>query len=286
MQTINTNGKLLNISKPIIAGILNITPDSFFDGGKYTNINAVRNRIKQIISEGAEIIDIGAYSSRPGAKHISEKEELQRLIPVLELIVKDFSNTIISLDTFRSEIAKIAVNNYEVAIINDISAGNIDKKMLPTIAKLNVPYIMMHMKGTPKNMQKNPKYKDLIKEIIKFFAEKIQHTRQLGVNDVIIDPGFGFGKTIEHNYQILNELEKFRILDCPILVGISRKSMIYKVLNSSPKDALSASLALNMTALEKGANILRVHDVKETMQVISVFKKLKKIDKKRTIGKD
>ncbi len=286
MQTINTNGKLLNISKPIIAGILNITPDSFFDGGKYTNINAVRNRIKQIISEGAEIIDIGAYSSRPGAKHISEKEELQRLIPVLELIVKDFSNTIISLDTFRSEIAKIAVNNYEVAIINDISAGNIDKKMLPTIAKLNVPYIMMHMKGTPKNMQKNPKYKDLIKEIIKFFAEKIQHTRQLGVNDVIIDPGFGFGKTIEHNYQILNELEKFRILDCPILVGISRKSMIYKVLNSGPKDALSASLALNMTALEKGANILRVHDVKETMQVISVFKKLKKIDKKRIIGKD
>lgn len=278
MQTINTNGKLLNISKPIIAGILNITPDSFFDGGRYTNIDALRKRIKQIIFEGAEIIDIGAYSSRPGAKNISEKEELQRLIPVLELMQKDFPNTIISVDTFRSEIAKIVVKNYGVAIINDISGGNIDKKMLPTIGKLNVPYIMMHMKGTPKNMQENPKYKDLIKEIIKFFAEKIQYTRQLGINDVIIDPGFGFGKTIEHNYQILNELEKFKILDCPILVGISRKSMIYKVLNSNPKNVLPASLALNMVALENGANILRVHDIKETMQVINVFKKLKNID--------
>ncbi len=278
MQTINTNGKLLNISKPIIAGILNITPDSFFDGGRYTNIDALRKRIKQIIFEGAEIIDIGAYSSRPGAKHISEKEELQRLIPVLELMQKDFPNTIISVDTFRSEIAKIVVKNYGVAIINDISGGNIDKKMLPTIGKLNVPYIMMHMKGTPKNMQENPKYKDLIKEIIKFFAKKIKYTRQLGINDVIIDPGFGFGKTIEHNYQILNELEKFKILDCPILVGISRKSMIYKVLNSNPKNVLPASLALNMVALENGANILRVHDIKETMQVINVFKKLKNID--------
>lgn len=273
-KTINCKGSLIDLSKPSIAGILNITPDSFYDGGKYTNIKLVKKRITDMISEGADIIDVGAYSSRPNAKHISEKEELQRLIPVLEMINNFFPELIISVDTFRSEIAKLVVENYGVAIINDISAGNIDDKMLQTVAKLNVPYIMMHMQGTPQNMQINPKYDDLLKEIILFFSEKLKIAKQIGINDIIIDPGFGFGKTIEHNYQLLNELNKLKILDCPILVGISRKSMIYKQLNLQAKDVLPASLALNMVALQNGASILRVHDVKETVQVIKVFNKL------------
>lgn len=275
MKTINTNGKLLELSKPVIAGILNVTPDSFYDGGKYTKIDAIKKRVKQIISEGAEIIDIGAYSSRPGARHISEKEELNRLVPVLEMMLKYFPDAVISVDTFRSEIAKTLAENYRVAIINDISAGNMDSEMFNTIAKLNIPYIIMHMQGTPQNMQKKPAYKDLIKEIIMFFAEKLQKAKQIGINDIIIDPGFGFGKTIEHNYKILNELDKFKILDCPVLVGISRKSMIYKILNKTPDEVLPATLALSMTALEKGASVLRVHDVKETKQVLEVFNRLK-----------
>ncbi len=279
MKTINCKGQLLDLSKPIVAGILNVTPDSFYDGGKYTNIEDVKNRLKQIISEGADIIDIGAYSSRPGAKHISEKEELQRLTPTLEMIQKEFPEAIISVDTFRSEIAKTVVNNYGVAIINDISAGNYDKKMFNVIAELNIPYIMMHMQGVPQNMQENPQYDDLIKEILMFFAKKLDIAKQIGINDVIIDPGFGFGKTLEHNYEILNELEKFKILDCPILVGISRKSMIYKLLDKKSEDVLPATLALSMTALEKGTSILRVHDVKETVQVIKVFNKLKSTSK-------
>jgi len=279
MKKINCKGQLLDLSKPIVAGILNVTPDSFYDGGKYTNIEDVKNRVKQIISEGADIIDIGAYSSRPKAKHISEKEELQRLIPTLEMIQKEFPEAIISVDTFRSEIAKTVVNNYGVSIINDISAGNYDKNMFNVIAELNIPYIMMHMQGVPQNMQQNPQYDDLIKEILMYFAKKLEIAKQIGINDVIIDPGFGFGKTLEHNYEILNELEKFEILDCPILVGISRKSMIYKLLDKKPEDVLPATLALSMTALEKGTSILRVHDVKETVQVIKVFNKLKSTSK-------
>ncbi len=280
-KTINCKGNLLDLSKPKIAGILNVTPDSFYDGGRYTNINIAKNRIEEMIAEGADIIDVGAFSSRPNANHISEKEELKRLLPILEMMQNNFPNLIISVDTFRAEIAKIAVEDYGVAIINDISAGNMDPKMFETIANLNVPYIMMHMQGTPQNMQTNPKYDDLIKEIILFFAKKLQVTKQVGINDVIIDPGFGFGKTIEHNYQILNELEKFNILDCPILIGISRKSMIYKVLNSEPKDVLSATLALNMIALQKGSSILRVHDVKQTVQIVKVFNKLLSVSKNK-----
>jgi len=279
MATINCKGSLLDLSTPKIAGILNLTPDSFYDGGKYTNIEDIKNRVKQIIYEGADLIDIGAYSSRPGAKHISEKEELQRLIPTLGMIQKHFPKAIISVDTFRSNIAKIVVKDYGVAIINDISAGDMDAKMFETIANLNVPYIIMHMQGTPQNMQKEPRYNDLMKEILMFFAKKINIAKQIGINDVIIDPGFGFGKTIDHNYQILNELEKFIILDCPILVGISRKSMIYKLLDNKPEDVLPATLALSMTALEKGSSILRVHDVMETMQILKVFNKLKSVSK-------
>ena len=276
-KTINCKGNLLELSKPKIAGILNVTPDSFYDGGKYANIDIVKNRVGEMIAEGADIIDVGAFSSRPNAKHISVKEELKRLIPVLEMMQKYFPKLIISVDTFRSEIAKIAINDFGVAIINDISAGNMDAKMLETVADLNVPYIMMHMQGTPQNMQNTPKYNDLIKELLLFFAKKVNIAKQIGINDIIIDPGFGFGKTIEHNYQLLNELNKFNILELPILVGISRKSMIYKVFNSEPKDVLPATLALSMVALQKGASILRVHDVKETVQVVDVFNKLKAV---------
>ena len=276
-MTINCNGYLLDLSTPVVAGILNITPDSFYDGGKYTEIEKIKIRAEQIISEGATIIDIGAFSSRPGAEFISEKEELNRLIPVLGMLQKDFPETILSVDTFRSEIAKTAVNAFGVSIINDISAGNMDENMFPVIAELNVPYILMHMKGTPDNMQENAQYSDIIKDILMFFAEKIKFAKQIGINDVIIDPGFGFGKTLEHNYILLNELEKFKIVDCPILVGISRKSMIYKLLETNPANVLPASLALGMFALERGASILRVHDVKETVQVVEVFNQLNSV---------
>ncbi len=276
-MTINCKGYLLDLSKPVVAGILNVTPDSFYDGGKYTEIETIKIRAEQIITEGAGIIDIGAFSSRPGAKQISEKEELNRLIPVLKMFLNDFPEAILSVDTFRSEIAKIVVNDFGVSIINDISAGNMDKNMFSVIAELNVPYIMMHMKGKPQDMQDNPHYDDLIKETLMFFAEKLKIAKQIGINDVIIDPGFGFGKTLEHNYQLLNELEKFKIADCPILVGISRKSMIYKLLKTNPENVLPATLALSMVALEKGTSILRVHDVKETVQVVKVFNQLSKV---------
>jgi dihydropteroate synthase len=276
-MTINCKGTLIDLSKPIIAGILNLTPDSFYDGGKYTTHDSVKKRIEEIITEGAEIIDIGAYSSRPGAKHISQKEETNRLLPVLDYISRNYPQQIISVDTFRSEIAEISVTEFGVSIINDISAGTSDKNMFSVMASLNVPYIIMHMQGNPQNMQHNPKYDDVIKEIIKFFADKIFQLRKLGLNDIIIDPGFGFGKTIEHNYKILRELEKFKITDCPILVGLSRKSMIYKLLEKSPDDVLPATLALQMTALEKGASILRVHDIKETKQIINVFNKMNSV---------
>ncbi len=276
-MTINCKGKLLDLSKPVIAGILNVTPDSFYDGGAYTEIEKIKIRANQILSEGATIIDIGAFSSRPGTKHISEKEELNRLRPVLEMLQKDLPETILSVDTFRSEVAKIAIKDYGVSIINDISAGNLDKKMLTVVSELNVPYIIMHMNGTPKNMQDNPQYKDIVRDILMFFSEKIMIAKQIGIHDVIIDPGFGFGKTLEHNYQLLKGLEKLKITDCPILVGISRKSMIYNLLETKPNDVLPGSLALNMVALEKGASILRVHDVKETVQIVKVFNQLNSV---------
>ncbi|MCF6365803.1 MAG: dihydropteroate synthase [Bacteroidales bacterium] len=273
-MTINCKGKLTDFSKPKIAGILNITPDSFYDGGKYNKSGEIHRRIDEMISEGADFIDVGAYSSRPGAKHISKDEELKRLLPALNYLQKEYPEQIVSLDTFRAEIAKIAIEDYGVAMINDISAGNSDEKMFSLIAEKNVPYIIMHMQGTPQTMQKNTQYDDLLNDIIKFFAEKIFKANKIGINDIIVDPGFGFGKTLNQNYQILNELDKFKILDCPVMAGISRKSMIYKLLELSPEDVLPGTIALNMTALLKGANILRVHDVKETKQLIEVYYKL------------
>lgn len=276
-MTINCNSKLLDLSSPVVAGILNITPDSFYDGGKYINEPHILKRVEEIINEGGTIIDIGAYSSRPGADHVSEEEELKRLIRALKIIRKKLPDVIISVDTFRSAIAGYVVKEFNVDIINDISGGNFDDEMFDTIARLQVPYVLMHMKGTPQNMQDNPYYDDFLKEILIFFAEKVQEAKQIGINDLIIDPGFGFGKTTDHNYELLKNLDRFKILDCPILIGISRKSMVFKLLNETPENVLPGTVALNMAALEKGANIIRVHDVKEAVQTVNIFNKLNSI---------
>ncbi len=268
--TLNCRGKLINLSTPGIMGILNVTPDSFYDGGKYQTEKEIIKKAEQIMEEGALIIDIGAYSSRPGAENISHEEELKRLDNALKIIRKRLPDAIISVDTFRSDIAKAVVNNYEVDIINDITAGDADKNMIATIADLEVPYIIMHIKGTPKNMQINPHYDNLMEEIIKYFSEKLQKIKLAGICDVILDPGFGFGKTLEHNYRILNCLDDFKIFELPLIVGLSRKSMIYKALEISPEEALNGTTALNTIALLKGANILRVHDVKEAVETVKL----------------
>ncbi|NOZ46901.1 MAG: dihydropteroate synthase [Chlorobi bacterium] len=273
--TINCNGKLIDLNKPVVMGILNITPDSFYDGGKYKNEKAVLSQIEKMICEGAEIIDIGAYSSRPGAKEISEGEEKKRLKEVLHSIKHEFNDIVISVDTFRAEIAKMAFYEFGVDIINDISAGELDAKMFPVISEINIPYIMMHMAGNPGNMQNNPQYKDVVQELVYFFSVKINQLHNLGVKDIIIDPGFGFGKTIGHNYELLKKLQNFKILNLPILVGISRKSFIYKLLDISAKEALNGSTVWHTVALLNGANILRTHDVKEAMEAIKIVDMLK-----------
>lgn len=273
MMTINCKGTLIDFSTPRVMGILNITPDSFFDGGRYKSESTILKQVEKMLLEGATFIDVGAYSSRPGAAHISEDEELSRIIPVIELLVREFSNIMISIDTFRSAVAQQTIDA-GAAMINDISGGNMDKNMFRTIGKLQVPYIIMHMLGTPQNMQKNPIYEDVTQEVISFFAEKIHRLHQLKVNDVLIDVGFGFGKTIEHNYELLKNLELFKNIDCPLLVGVSRKSMLYKPLEINAKEALNATTSAHTIALLKGANILRAHDVKEAMEAIKIVEKL------------
>jgi dihydropteroate synthase len=272
-MTINCKGKLIDISSPKVMGILNITPDSFFDGGSYKNESDILQKVKKMLSEGATFIDVGAYSSRPGAIHISEKKELQRIVPIIKLLVNHFPEIIISVDTFRSSVAKKTVEA-GAAIINDISGGKMDANMFKTVAELKVPYIIMHMLGTPQSMQKNPRYEDVTKEVISFFAEQLSKLHQLKVNDVLIDVGFGFGKTIEHNYKLLKNLSLFKNLDAPILVGISRKSMLYKPLEITAQLALNATTSANTIALLNGANILRVHDVKEAMEAIKIVEQL------------
>jgi dihydropteroate synthase len=271
MKTINLKGNLINLRKPLVMGILNITNDSFYDGGKYLNNIQLTERIKEIISEGADIIDIGAYSSRPFAAEISVEEEKKRLAIALEIIRNNFPESIISVDTFRSEIACFTIENFKIDIINDIYAGKEDEKMFETIAKFQVPYIMMHMQGTPQSMQINPTYNNVVLDIIKFFSEKINKATLLGINDIIIDPGFGFGKTIEQNYEILKKLSDFKIIEYPILVGISRKSMIYKKLGITAQESLPSTIALNSIAIQKGASILRVHDVAEAVQITNLL---------------
>lgn len=269
MNTINCKGKLIDLSTPKIMGILNITPDSFFDGGKYNDAQSILTQVAKMLQDGATFIDIGAYSSRPGAIHISEEEELNRILPIVKLVVSTFPDILISIDTFRSNIAKYCILE-GAAIINDISGGNADSNMFATAVSLQVPYIMMHMQGTPQNMQKKPQYTNIIQDIMLDFSKKSYELKKLGLNDLIIDLGFGFGKTVAHNYELLNNLDVFHSLDCPILTGISRKSMLYKPLEISAQEALNATTYANTIALQKGSQILRVHDVKEAAEIIKL----------------
>lgn len=270
MSTINCKGTLINLSTPKVMGIVNVTPDSFFDGGKLTDADAVVFQVEKMLQEGATFIDLGGYSSKPGAEFVSEAEELNRVIPVVKLLVEKFPDILLSIDTFRSEVAKQAIEN-GAALINDISAGLLDENMLETVAKLQVPYIMMHMKGTPKTMQSLANYDDLLKEMNFYFSERIAKARRFGLNDIIIDPGFGFAKTLEQNYELLQNLELLRFHDLPILGGISRKSMIYKALETAPEEALNGTTFLHAFCLQKGANILRVHDVKEAVECVKLM---------------
>ena len=267
---INCLGNLIDLKTPKVMGILNVTPNSFFDGGKYQQENEILKRVEVMLNEGADFVDIGAYSSKPNAEFVSEEEESNRLLPILKSVLKEFPKTIISVDTFRSEIAKASVEN-GAAIINDISAGSLDNKMMKTVAKYQVPYIMMHMKGTPQTMMNLTKYDDIVKEMLFYFSEKITLARSFGINDLIIDPGFGFAKTVEQNYEVMQKLQLFQMTELPILAGVSRKSMIYKPLESTPEKALNGTTALNMIALTKGASILRVHDVKEAVECVKLF---------------
>ena len=273
-MTINCKGQLIDISTPKVMGILNVTPDSFYDGGQYKDESSILKQVETMLKEGATFIDIGGYSSRPGADYVSETEELSRVVPVVELIVKHYPETLISIDTFRSEVAKKSIEA-GAAIINDISAGHLDENMIETVGQLGVPYIMMHMKGNPKTMQQQTDYDDLIKDINSYFAERIAKAHAAKINDIIIDPGFGFAKTIEQNYELLNNMELLQIVDKPILAGVSRKSMIYKTLNTTSENALNGTTALHMVALQKGAKILRVHDVKEALECVTLFNQLK-----------
>ena len=268
-MTINIKGKLMDFSSPKIMGILNITPDSFYDGGMFDSNKKILKQVEKMLEDGADIIDIGGCSSKPGSKKVIIDDEIKRVIPTIELIKSKFNEAIISVDTFRSEVAKKAVN-IGASIVNDISAGELDPNMFNCVAELGIPYIMMHMQGSPQTMQNKPKYNNVVNDIITHLSKKIFRARELGIIDIVVDPGFGFGKTLEHNYQILNDLSFFKELDCPILVGISRKSMIYKILNNDPKNALNGTTCLNTVALSKGANILRVHDVKEAKEIIKL----------------
>ena len=272
-MTINCKGELIDLTIPKVMGILNLTPDSFYDGGVYKNQADIIKQVEKMLTDGATFIDIGAYSSRPNAVHISETEELERLLPIIKLLIVCFPDILISIDTFRSEVAKQSINA-GACMINDISAGKMDDNMLATIAQLKVPYIMMHMRGTPQNMQQNTSYENLIKDILFYFSERMATAKNLGIVDVIVDPGFGFSKTIAQNYELLKDLDVFKMLEKPILVGFSRKSMIYKILNTSAKEALNGTTILNTIALQKQASILRVHDVKEAMECIQLTQQL------------
>ncbi|HKK80755.1 MAG TPA: dihydropteroate synthase [Prolixibacteraceae bacterium] len=272
---INYNGELYDLSSPRVMGILNVTPDSFYDGGRYHHFKSAINRAEKMIAEGADIIDVGACSTRPGAEMPDATEELNRLFPVVEAIKKSFPDVVLSVDTFRAKVASELVEKFGCLMINDISAGSLDNDMFSTIARLKVPYILMHMQGTPQNMQNNPVYKNVTKQVIYELSRHLDNLYSMGVNDVIIDPGFGFGKTIDHNYELFNHLDAFRFFEMPLMVGVSRKSMIYKYFGTTPEDSLNGTTVLNTLALQSGANILRVHDVKPAVEAIAIFNKLK-----------
>lgn len=274
-KTLNMKGTLLSLDTPVVMGILNITPDSFYADSRKQTEAAIEERIQTIISEGAQIIDIGGYSSRPDAKEVSPEEEMKRLAFALTILNAHYPEVNVSVDTFRAGIARLCIEEYGVAVINDISGGELDPEMFATVAALKVPYIMMHMKGSPQTMQKHTDYTDMMEEIMLYFAAKVRELRLLGVNDIIIDPGFGFSKTVDQNYHLMSHLKEFEAFDLPLLVGISRKSMIYKYLGGTPSDSLNATTVLNTFALMNGADILRVHDVKAAVEAIKIITKLK-----------
>ena len=274
-MTINCAGKLVDLSTPKIMGILNVTPDSFYDGGVHNSDKKILNHVEKMLNDGAVFIDIGGYSSRPNAINIDENEELNRVVPALELVNNKFPETIISIDTFRSKVAETCLNS-GASIINDVSAGEMDKKMMKIVGKYNVPYVMMHMKGNPQNMIRKTNYDDMLKEIIKYFSKKINQAVSYKINDMIIDPGFGFAKDLKQNYDLLSNIDLLKILDKPIMVGISRKSMIYKSLKTNAKESLNGTTVLNTVSLIKGASILRVHDVKEANECIKLISALNK----------
>lgn len=269
-MTINCKGQLIDLSNPKVMGILNITQNSFFDGGKWNSFEKILSHVEQMLNDGATFIDVGAYSSKPNAKFISEEQEIAQIVPVIRLLLEKFPNILISIDTFRAKVAEACIIE-GAAIINDISAGNLDEQMLPTIAKLQVPYIMMHMRGNPQTMQSLTDYENLIKEVLLYFSEKIAEARTLGINDIIVDPGYGFSKTLEQNYELMQQSELLKLLELPILVGVSRKSMIYKALDTTADNALNGTTFLHAIALTKGASILRVHDVKEAVEAVKLF---------------
>ena len=278
-KTITLDGRLIEIDHPMVMGILNVTSDSFYDGGKYVSNKAILKRAEKILEEGGEIIDIGAYSTRPGARDIPVLEEVDKLKSAVRMVRKEFPDAIISIDTFRASVARDIVNETGPCIINDISGGTMDDKMFETVAELGVPYIMMHIQGTPKTMQQNPHYNDVVQEILMFFAERVQQLKLLGVKDVILDPGFGFGKSVDHNFELMNRLDSFGLFQFPLLVGVSRKSMIWKLLGTTAAESLTGTTTLNTVALMGGADILRVHDVKEAVETIKIYSKLKSMVK-------
>jgi dihydropteroate synthase len=273
-KTLLLKGNLMDLSHPKVMGIINTTPDSFYDGGHNVDIDKALVSVNKMLEDGANIIDIGGYSTKPNASNVSVEEERKRVIPLIINLIQNFPNIVISIDTFRSEIAKEAVEA-GASIINDVSGGNLDENMFATVGELKVPYVLMHMRGKPATMQTLTNYQHLIKDVVFELSEKIRKLRSLQINDIIIDPGFGFAKSLEQNYEMLNSLSYFNVLDCPLLVGVSRKSMIYKLLGNEAKDALNGTTALNMVALMNGANILRVHDVKEAVETIKLFNQLK-----------
>ena len=274
-MTLNCKGQLIDLKTPKVMGILNVTPDSFYDGGRFKNEKNVLTQVEKLLDEGATFIDIGAYSSRPGADFVSKEEELKRLIPIITSVVNNFPKSLISVDSFRSDVIKTAVEA-GAAMVNDISGGQQDPLMFETVGALGVPYIMMHMRGTPKTMHQMTEYSDLIKEVYTYFSERIQLARAHQIKDIILDLGFGFSKTLEQNFELLKMLDYYKNLNLPILAGISRKSMVYKTLNTNANQALNGSTALHIVALQKGAKLLRVHDVKEALECIHLHEALLK----------
>lgn len=271
---IRVGGELMDLSVPRVMGILNVTPDSFYADSRMQTEQAIAARVEQIVAEGGELIDIGAYSSRSGADDVPAEEEMERLRRGLAIVRRVAPQAVVSVDTFRADVAQMCVEEYGVQIINDIAGGEMDDRMFATVARLQVPYIMMHMQGTPRDMQQHPHYDNLLAEVMQYFARKVQQLRDLGAKDIILDPGFGFGKTLEHNYELLSHLEEFRLFELPLLVGVSRKSMIYRLLGGTPADALNGTTVLHTVSLMKGADILRVHDVRQAVEVVKIYQQL------------